>query len=49
MLNIMDKLNDITSNFKEWVIANSSNPIVWFVLAGIVVLLFVIGFRTLKK
>ena len=49
MLNIMDKLNDETSSFKDWVIANSSNPVVWFVLVGIVVLLFVIGFRTLKK
>ena len=37
MLNIMDKLNDVTSSFKDWIVDNSSNPIVWFILVGIVV------------
>lgn len=49
MLNIIDKLNDVTAGFKDWVVANSSNPIVWFILIGIVVLLFAIGFSALKK
>lgn len=48
-LSIIDKINEWVEPFRNWVIANHSNPVMWlgFILIGI--LIFSITFGALHK
>lgn len=45
----MDKLNELTETFRAWIIANSSNPILWIGLFVAGILVFFITYDALNK
>lgn len=49
VLSIIDSINEISNNFKEWIIDNSTNPLLWIGLFFLGILVFVITFRALNK
>ena len=49
ILSIMDKLTELSDNFKEWLIANGDNPIIWIAFFGGGLLLFFFLYNYLKK
>lgn len=49
MLKIMNDLENISTNFKNWIIANGGNPLLWFGILAFFFCLFAFAFRVLKK
>lgn len=49
ILNIMDSINKVADNFKEWIIENSLNPLLWVGLFFLGILVFVVTYRSLNK
>ena len=49
ILNIIDSINDVADNFKEWIINNSNNPLLWIGLFFLGILVFVVAYRALNK
>ncbi len=49
VLNIIDSINGVADNFKEWIINNSSNPLLWIGLFFLGILVFVVAYRALNK
>ncbi len=49
MLSIMDTANEIAENFKGWIIANQSNPLLWMgiIIGGLII--FGITYDALSK
>lgn len=49
ILNIIDSINKVADNFKEWIIENSTNPLLWVGLFFLGILVFVVTYRSLNK
>lgn len=49
MLKIMDSISDVSNNFKDWIIDNGNNPLLWFGILAFFLILFGIAFRGLKQ
>lgn len=49
MLTIVDKLNEISENFKGWMVANESNPLLWIGLFFGGILVFWFTYNSLSK
>lgn len=49
VLSIMDNINEIANNFKEWIIAHSTNPVLWVGLFFLGILVFAVTYRALNK
>lgn len=49
ILNIFDSINDTADRFKDWIVANGSNPVLWIALFFGGVLLFFITYNALHK
>lgn len=45
----MEKLNELTEIFRTWIIANSSNPILWIGLFVAGLLVFFLTYGALNK
>lgn len=48
-LSIMEKLTEITDNFKDWLIENGSNPIFWIAIFLGGILIFSLTYNYLGK
>lgn len=49
MLKLMDSINDVANNFKNWIVENGSNPLLWFGVVAIFIIFFAIAFKALRK
>lgn len=49
ILNIMDSINEVADNFKNWIIDNSTNPLLWVGLFFLGIFIFVVTYRALNK
>lgn len=49
MLSIWDSINGFADSFKDWMIKNGSNPLLWIGLFFIGLLLFAITYKALQK
>lgn len=49
MLKIMDTINNVAGSFKDWIVENGDNPLLWFGLLAFFLIFFGIAFRGLKK
>lgn len=49
VLGIMEQINQFTENFKEWMIAHGSNPLLWICLFFGGVLIFYFTYHALHK
>lgn len=53
VLNIIDNgmefMTEIMDNFKEWIIDNSTNPVLYIGLFGLGIFIFVATYRALSK
>ena len=49
ILNIIDSINEIANNFKEWIINNGGNPILWVGLFFLGIFVFSVTYRALNK
>lgn len=47
--NIWDSINKAADSFKEWIIANSMNPLLWVGLFFLGIFIFVATYRALHK
>lgn len=48
-LSIMDFLTEISDNFRDWLIAHGSNPIIWIAFFAAGLLLFVFLYNYLGR
>lgn len=49
ILSIWDEVTKVADNFKEWIIKNSTNPVLWVALFFIGIFIFVTTYRALNK
>lgn len=49
ILNIMDSINEVADNFKNWIIDNSTNPLLWVGLFFLGIFVFVATYHALNK
>lgn len=49
VLSIWDEMLKISDNFREWIIRNSTNPILWIGLLFLGLFLFVFTYHALNK
>lgn len=49
MLKIMDFISNAANSFKDWIIDNSSNPLLWFGVLAFFLVFFGIAFKGLKQ
>jgi len=49
ILSIMDTINEGANSFKDWIIDNSGNPLLWIGLFFLGIFIFLITYRALNK
>lgn len=49
ILNILDNINKVADNFKEWIIENSTNPLLWVGLFFLGIFVFIVTYRSLNR
>lgn len=49
VLSIMDSINKVADSFKDWIINNSTNPLLWIGLFFLGVFIFAATYRALNK
>ena len=49
VLNIIDGINEVANRFKEWIIDNSTNPLLYIGLFFLGIFVFVVTYRALNK
>lgn len=49
ILNIIDSVKEISEQFKDWIINNSTNPLLWIGLFFLGILIFAFTYRALNK
>lgn len=49
VLNIMDTINEVAESFKNWIIDNSTNPLLYIGLFFLGIFIFAATYRALNK
>ena len=49
VLNIIDSINEVADSFKEWIIDNSTNPLLYIGLFFLGIFVFAVTYRALNK
>ena len=49
VLNIIDTINKVADSFKEWIIDNSTNPLLYIGLFFLGIFVFTVTYRSLNK